>query len=566
MAEGWQITWDVLRNTRNEAAVPVLAAAMDRAPQEVARRAMEVLLARRSPAGYWEFLLRWERWDSDWRRRLAAEGARFASAVRDALLSSDERIWRIGCDAVLSIREYDLVSVLLLAVEEREGWVSEMAADTVLGLCQKLREEEASAGGDGASGQRLDRLKAHALEALEHAADRFDRHRNRKVLEAFLLLADPQHPVMLDIIGNPHHPAFLAVLDLLKHTTRASLFDLPIAWLRAGCAPVSVLKLIAHRSDLPFLRTLLTAVGPNPSPTVTAAFRRLESIVWAKPPLAILDQLSDLQQTALVKLIAASGMDRTEAFGALEEVMLRGRTGGRRAAAEALADFGGAAANELVVRCLEDPDPIVQATLIRQLRSRSVPGCITRLVQALESPFPEVREAAQESLHEFTLAKFMTVIDLLEDDVKVSMGQLVRRVDPKGLEELRNELRSPARTRRLRAIDAACAMGAVAEVEVTLIDQLSREEDYLVRAALVRALGQSRSAIAQAAVRQALHDSHPTVRKEAQEALETTDVDEVVPSLGRLTTLVQEAGALLRDDDKPGALPPGPPTSTGSGT
>ena len=109
-------------------------------------------------------------------------------------------------------------------------------------------------------------------------------------------------------------------------------------------------------------------------------------------------------------------------------------------------------------------------------------------------------------------------------------------------------------------------MGVVSEVEVTLIDRLSREEDYLVRAALVRALGQSRSAIAQAAVRQALNDSHPTVRKEAQEALETTDVDEVVPSLGRLTTLVQEAGALLRDDDKPGALPPGPPRSTGSGT
>ncbi len=566
MAEGWQITWDILRNTRNEAAVPVLAAAMDRAPQEVARQAMEVLLARRSPAGYWEFLLRWERWDADWRRRLAGEGARFASAVRGALLSSDERIWRIGCDAVLSIREYDLVPVLLLAVEEREGWVSEMAADTVLGLCQKLREEEASSEADEPSGQRLDRLKAHALEALEHAADRFDRHRNRKVLESFLLLADPQHPVLLDILGNPHHPAFLVVLDLLKHTTRATLFDLPIAWLQAGNAPVSVLKLIAHRSDLPFLRRLLTAVGPNPSPTVTAAFRRLESIVWAKPPLAILDQLSDVQQTAFVKLVAASGMDRREAFAALEEVMLRGRTGGRRAAAEALADFGGAAANELVVRCLDDPDPIVQATLIRQLRRRSVPGCITRLVQELESPYPEVREAAQESLDEFTFAKFMTVIDLLEDEVKTTMGQLVRRVDPKGLEELRNELRSPARTRRLRAIDAACAMGVVSEVEVTLIDRLSQEEDYLVRAALVRALGQSRSAIAQAAVRQALDDPHPTVRKEAQEALEATDVDEVVPSLGRLTTFVQEAGALLRDDDQRGMLPPGPPTSTGSGT
>ncbi len=545
--------------------MPVLAAAIDRAPQEVARQAMEVLLARRSPAGYWEFLLRWERWDSDWRRRLADEGARFASAVRDALLSSDERIWRIGCDAVLWIREYDLVPVLLLAVEEREGWVSEMAADTVLGLCQKLREEEALAGTDATSRQRLDRLKAHALEALEHAADRFERHRNRKVLESFLLLADPQHPVLLDIIGNPHHPAFLAVLDLLKHTTRAVLFDLPIAWLQAGSAPLSVLRLIAHRSDLPFLRRLFTGVGPNPSPTVMAAFRRLESIAWAKPPLAILERLSDVQQTTFVKLVAASGMDRTEAFAVLEDVMLRGRTGGRRAAAEALAEFGGAAANELVVRCLDDPDPIVQATLIKQLRGRSVPGCITRLVEALESPFPEVREAAQESLHEFTFAKFMTVIDLLDDEVKVNMGRLVRRVDPKGLDELRTELRSPARTRRLRAIDAACAMGVVTEVEVTLIDQLSREEDYLVRAALVRALAQSRSAIAQAAIRQALEDPHPTVRKEAQEALQATDVEEVVPSLGRLTTLVQEAGALLRDEETPGTFAsPGASSSMGN--
>ncbi len=568
MAHGWQTTWDVLATSRNDAAVSVLATAIDRAPEPIARRAMEILLERRSPLGYWEFLLRWERLEPAWRDRLAGHGVRFANAVRDALLSQDERIWRIGCEAVLWIGEYDLISVLLLAVEEREGWVAEMAADTVIALCQKLLEETADPS-DPDAARRQARLKTHSLEALAHATDQFDRHRNRRIVEAFLLLADAHHPVLLEVIGNPHHPAFLVVLDLLKHSTRAPIVDLAFAWLRSGNAPISVLKVIAHRNDVAFLKRLFSAVGPNPVSTVTSAFRRLESLSWAAVPIASLEQLTELQQTALVRLVVASGMPRTAAFETVQDVLLRGRTGARRAASELLGQFGGAAANALVIRGLDDPDPVVRANLYRQLRSRSIPGCITRLVRALESEHDEVREAARDSLEEFTFRKFITVIDLLDDDVKVSMGRLVRRVDPRGIDELRKELKSPARTRRLRAIDVAMAMGAVEEVEVTLIDRLSSEEDHLVRASIVRALGQSGSSIAEAAVRQALSDRHPTVREEAQLALAVPDESNAEESLGRLTALVQEASALFRGrpaaaaETVPGAGPSTAATSSG---
>ncbi len=544
MPSGWRTTWNVLAASRNESAVPVLVSAIDRAPEEIAEQAMEVLLRRRSPLGYRELLLRWDRLSSDWRDRLVAEGVRFANAVRDALLSRDETLWRIGCEAVLWMREYDLVAVLLLAVEEREGWVAEMAADTIVSLSQMLDEELRSGPIErGARDPR--RLKVHALEALARAADQFDRHRNRSVIESFLLLAEAEHPTLLDIVGNPHHPAFLVVLDLLKHSTRPAIVGLVFDWLQAGLAPISVLKIVAQRNDVSFVRRLLTAIGPIPSPTVKSAFRRLESVSWVVVPIAVLEQLDDVQQAALVRIAVASGMARVRVFEALRDVMLRGRTGGRRAASEALVEFGGAEANELAVRGLDDPDPIVQANLIRQLRSRSVPGCITRLVEALESPHSDVRQAARDSLGEFTFRKFITALDLLEEDVRSNMGRLVRRVDPDAVGELCRELHSPARTRRLRAIEAAVAMNVVQDVEVTLIELLSDEKDHLVRAAVVRALGQSRSPIAEAAIAEALRDPHPTVREEAQQAMDHVPQPDSLESLGRLTALVEEAGALL---------------------
>ena len=63
---------------------------------------------------------------------------------------------------------------------------------------------------------------------------------------------------------------------------------------------------------------------------------------------------------------------------------------------------------------------------------------------------------------------------------------MVRRIDPDATAQLEEELLTKSRTRRLRAIAAAVAMGAVPSLEQPLLDRLA-DEDHLVRAEAARA-------------------------------------------------------------------------------
>ena len=68
-----------------------------------------------------------------------------------------------------------------------------------------------------------------------------------------------------------------------------------------------------------------------------------------------------------------------------DEAYQHGAPSGRRAAAEALAEFSGTESNGVVLRAIDDSDLQVQAHLVRQLRERGIPGTLQRLLVFAES-------------------------------------------------------------------------------------------------------------------------------------------------------------------------------------
>jgi HEAT repeat protein len=219
-----------------------------------------------------------------------------------------------------------------------------------------------------------------------------------------------------------------------------------------------------------------------------------------------------------VQAAVGSNVSRLEVLEFLRSMLERGKPGGRRAAAKALAAFHGAEANSLLMERLDDPDPQVQAALLAQLRERSIPGALTQLITALDSPHAAIREAARGSLTEFTFRRFVGTFDALEDEVRRTTGQLVKKVDLQALPLLLEELRSPVRARRLRAMSLAVAMELAREAEDELLTRLE-EEDHLMRAAAVRALAASGTPRARAAIRETLGDRSATVQRVAEECL-----------------------------------------------
>ena len=61
--------------------------------------------------------------------------------MRDAILSRDGELCAYGCEALLSIREFELIPALVAAMEEPDNPLASMVAETLIELTESLQEE-----------------------------------------------------------------------------------------------------------------------------------------------------------------------------------------------------------------------------------------------------------------------------------------------------------------------------------------------------------------------------------------------------------------------------------------
>ncbi len=174
---------------------------------------------------------------------------------------------------------------------------------------------------------------------------RYVKHTRREIITAFLLLTPRDNVVLKQILHDPHHPAYLPLIDDLLHHPHPGIARLLLGFLDDPRAPSSAISVLIRRDDLQFIRNLLRKIGSTPSAAATANLKRVDSISWLRHDDGLIDQLNDAEQHSLVQLIMTSSMKRLEAFKTIDLLVRHGKPGGRLAAVEALAQFGGAEAN-----------------------------------------------------------------------------------------------------------------------------------------------------------------------------------------------------------------------------
>jgi HEAT repeat protein len=517
VGEGLATTFEWLSRTDNEAAVPVLIAALDHASQTIQEGALVALLNRRPPAGGREILDRMSQLKPEWKAIVQQHEGRLTGALRDAIQGTDARRCAAACSLAVSFREYDLIPTLLASLTAAPRPAADLAPKTVLEIVEALYDELAAAR---TPGQRRDpqQTRRYAVSSLEEWVQRFGQHRRREVVEAFLLLVGRDNATLKQVLQSPHHAACQVLLDTLARSPQRGVIRLLLSFLEDLHAPAAALSVLARRSDAKFVHYLLRKVGREPSAAVAGNLKRIDSFAWLGGPAKLLDQLDDADQHAVVRLLMASGVPRQQAMLTIEHLLSYGKPGGRREAARALAEFHGSEANALAMRVLRDPDPQVQANLVPQLRGRGIPGTLAVLLELMESPYDVVRRAAREALAEFSFKRYLVTFEMLDDEVRRSTGLLVKRIDPHTVPLLRNELKSPLRTRRLRGLAIARAIEAVEALEPVVI-QLLKDEDHMVRAEAASALGLVDSPASLAALQRALADSCEAVREAAQRSL-----------------------------------------------
>ncbi|MFZ5833560.1 MAG: HEAT repeat domain-containing protein [Planctomycetota bacterium] len=515
---GLATTFTVLGRTANEAALAVLLPALDAAAPTVQDAALTAILKRRNPTGLPEILRRVPFLSLRWQAIIRRHPGKLTRAIRDAILGSDEAMCRKGCQAAVWFSEYDLVPVLLQAMEEGTGPNTELAASTLMKLVEQLSDE--LSGKREPEGRRDPQtVRTHVLGALELSLRRYSKHKRREVLEGVLLLASRENQALNSILQNPHHVAFVPLVEMLRTSEHPVIVRLLLSYLDDPKAPSAVLAVAGNRSDIRFVRHLLRKIGREPATAVEQNLRRIESIPWLRQGQSFFDQLDDAGQHSLVCLAMHTGIPRAQAFSVVGALLVHGNVGGRRAAAQALAEFPGADANALALRAMADSDPHVQAHIVRQLRRRGIPGVLPKLVAMIDSRHSVVRAAARQSLSEFTFTRFASAFDMLDDEVRQSTAELVRKIDPQTVPLLRQELQSPSRARRLRGLDMARTMALVGQLEAQVIALLN-DDDHMIRNRAAECLAHSASNDARAALRHALSDQSTAVQEMARRSLD----------------------------------------------
>jgi len=518
LAGGLSITFDLLTSTENEAAVRVLIPALDCPNPVVQEGALIALLKRRTAAGGREILDRMPQMKPEWKTIIRQHRGRLTGALRDAVLGTDPGLCENGCRAAVMFRDYDLVPTLLAALDGSAEFNAELAAQTALELVEALCEE-LGGGRDPSDRRDPQMIRRYVLGSLESSVQRFSQHKRREVIESFLLLASRDNATLRQILDIMHHAAQSTMIDVLSKSSKRGVLRLLLSFLDDPHTPASLLTVIAGRNDSRFVHYLMRKIGREPTTAMAVNLKKMTSIAWLGDCRRIMDQIDDAGQHSAVRLVLASGVPRQQALRLVETVLLHGKPGGRREAARALAEFQGADANNLAMSALADPDPQVQANVIPQLRGRGIPGVLPSLLEMVESPYPAVRKAARASLAEFSFKRFVAAFDMLDEEVRISTGLLVKKIDVQTIPLLNEELKSPIRTRRLRGLAIARTIDAVEGVQSAVIEML-QDEDHLVRMEAAVTLGKAASPAGVAALTEALNDKSEIVRQAAQRSLQ----------------------------------------------
>src|SRR5690606_20621406 len=119
-------------------------------------------------------------------------------------------------------------------------------------------------------------------------------------------------------------------------------------------------------------------------------------------------------QPKLVSLLKHTGLPERKKLRVMEWLIKHGETEGRQAAAEALAADSNQAVQDIVIDGLYSEDVEVQAWATGQLRSKGIPQAFELLIERLDSPVPEVQEAARTELGDFNLKRLLDLFDQID--------------------------------------------------------------------------------------------------------------------------------------------------------
>jgi HEAT repeat protein len=520
MSDPLKKTFDYLARSKNPRSLNILKSALD-LEEPALELAVGAILKRNNTHTHVELLYRYKSLSEKSRLLIEQNCLRLKTAIESALIQGGPARREVVLSLILAKERFEHLQSLLKIMVEEGGSASSITPgfrqmiNRLFDHCCPFSESRKT----GKYLQNATKIQASLLTSLDAAWSGIeDRETLELIWEAIFTLGTTESAVVKKLLEQAKEDVRDAAWGILATSTQPGVMQLLCDFLDNSASPKRVFEIVQQRTNPEFIIHLLRWLPDPMNANLKKNLRQFTSLEWLSPSEEKFDLLPPGVQDSLARFVEALGLSSEEKVLIHEWMIRHGGLEARLAATDALASGGQETVQEMLYESLDSDDSEIQAWATGQLRDRGVPEAVTLLVDRLDSPIEEVREAAREELHSFDLYQMLEMFEDVSDDVCHQAGELIQKIDPLTIRKLNVELRNPIQGRRIRAARGAFAMGLHLQVLPALISLL-QDEDDMVRRVIAEILGHVANPEVVSSLEAIISDPNPRVREIAEQSL-----------------------------------------------
>ncbi len=451
-------TWAVLQHSRNLAAITTLTTALSSANAELRQLTLKVLLERDDESALRAIVMNWESYNEADLELLRSKGSLFVDITKSLLSSGSLSEKRMALSAVSDLDLNDSIEVVLEIVVNPTHALCTKATECLMQMCERW-------GAKARMGKDVPTIRGRMLDRLYAQLAVLHKHKNLKLVEAWLCLAHWDDSLQRGLISEPRQDAYRAVLDRLRESEHPAVIQLLAGYVGRTATPKNVLDILVERGE-PALAVTIAKLNDKHSLhgilkrlQVLAPLKCLANIEVEMPAVGI-----DTERKLWLMVAASSSDIRQVLRGALRLSKL-GTRDARQTAAEMLRSCRRPELEQLV--------PAIQAADFTAADDDQCLGVLTRQIASwLGSPSLALKRAARDFFKEFTIDNLLEQVRHWPTEMCRAMASIVVLVETDATERLTRELQSPAPRRRLAALQVTQLLNCAELVSQSLMPLL----------------------------------------------------------------------------------------------
>jgi HEAT repeat protein len=516
------IAFEVLVRHQSDEAGDVLLQALESDDEEARRLAAAAVVKRRGQQSLLEIIRRVDSIDDQACQEFSQAPERFRVDLEQALSESDHATRIAAITFVRRTGNFEQFSALLdqlQSADEAYGDAIAMAAvELAAQLARRLRSNNKSIL-PGLDGPALRTHRSAMLADLDARTFQFgEQSKPELVLHLVLILGAPDDDAVRNLFTKRGGLCRDAATKLLTEDLHPALLDLLCDSLAHHAPPAAVIEVVRTRADFEFVLHLLKQLPKQPSGYLAVNLARLKDLPWLHDAMDLIEKLPVSVHDRLVGVINHAPIEEATRTRLKAWIIRQSGAAGREAASDVLKMLPVEEASRIIHDALADADPEVEAWATHRMRAQKLPDTFEELLKRLDRNQDIVRDAARDELFSFDLNYLLKIFVDLSPGMSRQCGQALMKINPSAPAELTGEIEHPFRRRRIRAIEAAEALGFLDEVLPSLFNKLD-DPEASVRCAVIEALGRNPTPEIIKGIRRMTADPHRLVRDAAKSVI-----------------------------------------------